>query len=238
MGSAGRRHRHDRHHRLRPPQLGDVVYVELPEIGRQVEQGKEAAVVESVKAASESTPRSRRGRRGQRRARRRTREGQCRPEGGGWFVKLRLAEPKQLDALMDEAAYSAFRGAATDALPAADRQLTAPRCWRRSACRHRRAVSRRAASARGSTGFSTCRWRRASWRSSARSAELAAQECRRRRRRLSSVGAGAYRHHVPAAVDHLIQRARIPDLATRPISRRSRRGPCRTCSNSRPRSRC
>src|SRR6201997_5494867 len=34
-------------------QLGDVVYVELPEIGRRVEQGKEAAVVESVKAASE-----------------------------------------------------------------------------------------------------------------------------------------------------------------------------------------
>src|ERR687887_1682539 len=34
-------------------QLGDVVYVELPEAGRQVEQGKEAAVVESVKAASE-----------------------------------------------------------------------------------------------------------------------------------------------------------------------------------------
>src|SRR5258707_5032996 len=34
-------------------QLGDVVYVELPEIGRQVEQGKEAAVVESTKAASE-----------------------------------------------------------------------------------------------------------------------------------------------------------------------------------------
>src|SRR6202007_1629486 len=34
-------------------QLGDVVYVELPEIGRQVEQGKEAAVVESAKAASE-----------------------------------------------------------------------------------------------------------------------------------------------------------------------------------------
>src|SRR6266436_5197124 len=43
-------------------QLGDVVYVELPEIGRRVEQGKEAAVVESVKAASEvsapTTPRS------------------------------------------------------------------------------------------------------------------------------------------------------------------------------------
>ena len=34
-------------------QLGDVVYVELPEIGRRVEKGKEAAVVESVKAASE-----------------------------------------------------------------------------------------------------------------------------------------------------------------------------------------
>src|SRR6185312_510383 len=87
-------------------QLGDVVYVELPEIGRQVEQGKEAAVVESAKAASEVyAPVS----------------GEvvavngaiaddpakvnADPMGEGWFVKLRLADPGQFDALMDEAAY-------------------------------------------------------------------------------------------------------------------------------------
>ena len=87
-------------------QLGDVVYVELPEIGRRVEQGKEAAVVESVKAASEVyAPVS----------------GEVievnealtadpamvntDSMGDGWFLKLRLDDPKQLDGLMDEAAY-------------------------------------------------------------------------------------------------------------------------------------
>jgi glycine cleavage system H protein len=87
-------------------QLGDVVYVELPEIGRRVEQGKEAAVVESVKAASEVyAPVS----------------GEVAevnealavdpamvnadPMGDGWFFKLRVDDPKQFDGLMDEAAY-------------------------------------------------------------------------------------------------------------------------------------
>ena len=87
-------------------QLGDVVYVELPEIGRHVEQGKEAAVVESVKAASEVyAPAS----------------GEvievndalaadpatvnADAMGQGWFLKLRLADPKELDGLLDEDAY-------------------------------------------------------------------------------------------------------------------------------------
>ena len=90
-------------------QLGDVVYVELPEAGRQVEQGKEAAVVESAKAASEVyAPVS----------------GEVvevndviagEPAkvnedamGEGWFMKIRLSDPQQLDALMDEAVYQAF----------------------------------------------------------------------------------------------------------------------------------
>jgi glycine cleavage system H protein len=90
-------------------QLGDVVYVELPQIGKRVEQGKEAAVVESVKAASEVyAPVS----------------GEvvavndaladdpakvnADPMGKGWFLKLRLDDPKALDALMDEAAYRRF----------------------------------------------------------------------------------------------------------------------------------
>ena len=92
-------------------QLGDVVYVELPDLGRHVEQGKEAAVVESAKAASEvyapvtgevvavnddivADPA----------------KVNADAMGEGWFIKIRLADPKQLDALMDEAAYEAFVG--------------------------------------------------------------------------------------------------------------------------------
>jgi glycine cleavage system H protein len=90
-------------------QLGDVVYVELPEIGRKVEQGNEAAVVESAKAASEVyAPVS-----GEVVAVNDTVvEDPARVNadamGEGWFLKLKLADPKQLDALMDEAAYQAF----------------------------------------------------------------------------------------------------------------------------------
>jgi glycine cleavage system H protein len=90
-------------------QLGDVVYVELPEVGRRVEQGKEAAVVESAKAASEVyAPVS-----GEVVAVNETILGDpalvnADAMGEGWFLKLRLADPKQLDGLMDEAAYQAF----------------------------------------------------------------------------------------------------------------------------------
>lgn len=87
-------------------QLGDVVFVELPDVGASFDQGADMAVVESVKAASDvyapvsgevtevnsalvDAP-----------------EGVNEaPEGAGWFVKLKLAEASQLDALMDEAAY-------------------------------------------------------------------------------------------------------------------------------------
>ena len=90
-------------------QLGDVVYVELPEIGRTVAQGKEAAVVESAKAASEVyAPVS-----GEVVAVNDAIVGDpamvnADAMGEGWFLKLRLADPKELDALMDEAAYEAF----------------------------------------------------------------------------------------------------------------------------------
>ena len=90
-------------------QLGDVVFVELPEVGRKVDQGKEIAVVESVKAASEifapvsgsvvdvnkalpdapATVNSD-------------------PLGGGWFFKIKLTDPGQLSKLMDEAAYKTY----------------------------------------------------------------------------------------------------------------------------------
>ncbi len=96
-------------------QLGDVVYVELPEPGRTVAQNEEAAVVESVKAASEvyapvsgevvevnqaleDDPALVNGD----------------PTGEGWFLKLRLSAPGELDGLMDEAAYADFVGGLGD----------------------------------------------------------------------------------------------------------------------------
>jgi glycine cleavage system H protein len=90
-------------------QLGDVVYVELPEVGRSIAQGKEAAVVESAKAASEVyAPVS-----GEVVAVNDELLGDPAKVnddamGDGWFMKLRLTNPSEIDALMDEAAYAAF----------------------------------------------------------------------------------------------------------------------------------
>jgi glycine cleavage system H protein len=90
-------------------QLGDVVYVELPELGRRADKGKEVAVVESVKAASEVyAPIS-----GEVIAVNHALSGEpgkvnADPMGEGWFLKLRIANAKELDALMDETAYTAF----------------------------------------------------------------------------------------------------------------------------------
>jgi glycine cleavage system H protein len=90
-------------------QLGDVVFVELPELGRKAEKGKEIAVVESVKAASEifapangevveintALPDS---------------PGTINsdPLGAGWFFRIKLSEPDELAKLMDEAAYQTY----------------------------------------------------------------------------------------------------------------------------------
>jgi glycine cleavage system H protein len=90
-------------------QLGDVVYVEVPEVGRKLEQGKEAAVVESVKAASEVyAPIS-----GEVTAVNTDLAGEpgrvnADPMGEGWFFKMTVAKPKELEALMDEAQYKAY----------------------------------------------------------------------------------------------------------------------------------
>ncbi len=90
-------------------QLGDIVYVELPEIGRRVKKGEEAGVVESVKAASEVyAPAS-----GEVLAiNAALADDPARVNkdavGEGWFFKLKLADPKELDALMDDAAYKEF----------------------------------------------------------------------------------------------------------------------------------
>ena len=90
-------------------QLGDVVYVELPEVGRQVEQGKEAAVVELVKAASEVyAPVSGEVAEVNDALAADPAKVNADPMGEGWFLKLRLADPGQLDALMDETAYRRF----------------------------------------------------------------------------------------------------------------------------------
>jgi glycine cleavage system H protein len=89
--------------------LGDVVFVELPEVGRQVEQSGDACVVESVKAASEVyAPVS----------------GEIvevnsaleedpemvnqSPTEKGWFMKIRVSDPSQVDAMMNEADYNDF----------------------------------------------------------------------------------------------------------------------------------
>ena len=90
-------------------QLGDVVYVELPEIGRRVEQGKEAAVVESVKAASEVyAPVSGEVAEVNETLAADPAKVNTDPMGEGWFLKLRIDNPVELDALMDQAAYQRF----------------------------------------------------------------------------------------------------------------------------------
>jgi glycine cleavage system H protein len=90
-------------------QLGDVVYVEVPEVGRQVKAGDAFAVVESVKAASDvyapisgevvaangavsDSPET----------------VNAAPEGAGWFAKLKVADAGEVEALMDRDAYEAF----------------------------------------------------------------------------------------------------------------------------------
>jgi glycine cleavage system H protein len=90
-------------------QLGDLVFVELPEVGTEVSAGEQVAVVESVKAASEvfspvsgeivevndAIVEEPAGVNGD-------------AEGDGWFFKIRLSDPSELDGLMDAKAYKAF----------------------------------------------------------------------------------------------------------------------------------
>ena len=90
-------------------QLGDVVFVEVPEVGKTVSQGDGLAVVESVKAASDvyapvsgevveantalsETPET----------------VNAAPEAGGWFAKLKITDPAQVEALMDRTAYDQY----------------------------------------------------------------------------------------------------------------------------------
>ncbi len=90
-------------------QLGDVVYVELPEVGRKVEKGKEMAVVESVKAASEVyAPISGEVVAANAALTAEPAKVNADPMGDGWFVKLKIANRAELEKLMDEGAYKKF----------------------------------------------------------------------------------------------------------------------------------
>jgi len=90
-------------------QLGDIVFVELPEAGKSVEQGGDAAVVESVKAASDVyAPVSGEVTEPNQALVDDPSLGNTDPEGEGWFFRLRLSNPSELDALMDSAKYKEF----------------------------------------------------------------------------------------------------------------------------------
>ena len=90
-------------------QLGDIVYVELPEVGRRVDKGGEAAVVESVKAASDVyAPAS-----GEVVAVNQSLDGAPaavneEAEGKGWFFRLKLSNASELDALMTAEQYKDY----------------------------------------------------------------------------------------------------------------------------------
>ena len=90
-------------------QLGDIVFAEVPAVGSTLKKGGDAAVVESVKAASDvyapvsGTVIEGNGALGDDPA-----LVNSDPEGDGWFFKLTLSDVGELDSLMDEAAYKAF----------------------------------------------------------------------------------------------------------------------------------
>lgn len=87
-------------------QLGDIVFAEVPDAGRKLTKGQEAAVVESVKAASDVyAPVSGEVVEGNQAVADDPSLVNSDPEGQGWFFKLKLDNPSELDGLMDEGAY-------------------------------------------------------------------------------------------------------------------------------------
>jgi glycine cleavage system H protein len=90
-------------------QLGDVVFADVPEPGRVLARGGEAAVVESVKAASDVyAPASGEVLEGNAALADEPALVNNDPEGAGWFFRMRLADVGELEGLMDRAAYDAF----------------------------------------------------------------------------------------------------------------------------------
>ncbi|GAA3885535.1 glycine cleavage system protein GcvH [Sphingomonas limnosediminicola] len=86
--------------------LGDIVFAEVPDAGRRVNKGQEAAVVESVKAASDVyAPVSGEVVEGNQAVADDPALVNSDPEGQGWFFKIKLDNPGELDGLMDEGAY-------------------------------------------------------------------------------------------------------------------------------------
>ena len=90
-------------------QLGDIVFVEVPDDGRRIAKGDEAAVVESVKTASDVySPASGTVLEGNPALVDDPSLVNSDPEGEGWFFKITLSDPAELEELMDETAYAAF----------------------------------------------------------------------------------------------------------------------------------
>jgi glycine cleavage system H protein len=90
-------------------QLGDIVFAEVPEAGKQLSKGQDAAVVESVKAASDVyAPVSGEVVEGNQAVADDPALVNSDPEGEGWFFKVKLSDASELDGLMDEAAYRDF----------------------------------------------------------------------------------------------------------------------------------
>ncbi len=89
--------------------LGDVVFVDLPEVGKSFAQGDVAGVVESVKAAADIyMPVSGEIVEVNEALRDDPSLANSDPLAAGWFFKIKLSDPAQLDGLLDEAAYTAF----------------------------------------------------------------------------------------------------------------------------------
>ncbi|EDX80906.1 glycine cleavage system protein H [Brevundimonas sp. EAKA] len=89
--------------------LGDVVFVEVPEVGKIVAKGASFAVVESVKAASDVyAPVSGEVVEANDALSTAPETVNAAPEGDGWFAKIKVSDVSELDALMDQAAYDAF----------------------------------------------------------------------------------------------------------------------------------
>lgn len=92
-------------------QLGDIVFVELPEVGSTFDKGKEAATVESVKAASDVyAPLAGEVVEVNQAIVDEPAKVNAEPMGGGWFFKLRLSDPSSANSLLDEAGYKALVG--------------------------------------------------------------------------------------------------------------------------------
>ncbi|MCW5647669.1 MAG: glycine cleavage system protein GcvH [Sphingopyxis sp.] len=90
-------------------QLGDIVFVEVPDTGAELTQGGDAAVVESVKAASDVyAPVDGTVTQGNSQLAEDPALVNSDPEGEGWFFRMTLGDKSQLDALMDAKAYKAF----------------------------------------------------------------------------------------------------------------------------------